>query len=83
MKFKTSLNYNMGYYLTKRITPLRKDRLFLAVLEVSLVLPTAQFITMEANVTVARRQRGLSKLAQWADTRQASVIAKIHRMEDF
>lgn len=70
MKFKTYLNYNMGYYLTKRITPLRKNRLFLAVLEVSLVLPTAQFITMEADVTVARRQRRLSKLAQWADTHQ-------------
>lgn len=73
MKFKTSLNYNMGYYLTKRITLLRKNRLFLAVLEVSLVLPTAQFITVEADVrksfmSVARRQRGIGKTAQWADT---------------
>lgn len=73
MKFKTSLNYNMGYYLTKRITPLRKSRLFLAVLGASLVLPTAQFITVEADVrksfmSVARRQRGNGKTAQWADT---------------
>lgn len=42
MKFKTSLNYNMGYYITKRITPLR----------------TAQFITMKADVTGGREGSG-------------------------